>query len=213
MTTSEPVKLRSTSTSSSMGSSLSSKLPPARLKSFGKGDAEHPGFEFRRYWWEGKGPREGIRPWVHKKLRPGDDPEFGWAAKAEVLLPPCAPSEYMDIEVLLQRFDRMLPSFERHVMVQVKLTLDPDGPWHVGYERARGFARAHLASRFPVIIVAHIPQTVGLEGFGSHVHCIALSRSLNINGFKRADYELCSDVGYEQALSAWRSTVAAEVAA
>lgn len=194
----------------SRGESLPTALPPARLKSFGKGDAEHPGFAFTRYWWEGKGPREGIRPWIHKKLRPGDDPDFGWAAKAEVLLPPTAPSDYMDLEILLTSFDRKLPPYERHVMVQVKLGLDPDEPWHVGYERTRGYARAHLASRFPVIIVAHIPQTVGLEGFGSHVHCIALSRTLNINGFKPANYELCSDIGYEKALAAWRAWIAAE---
>src|SRR5690606_26913698 len=75
-------------------------IEPAELKSFGKGDADHPGFSFTRYWWEGEGPREGITPWVQKKLNPGDDPVFGKAAKAEALLPDTAPSPYLDPDFL-----------------------------------------------------------------------------------------------------------------
>jgi hypothetical protein len=184
----------------------------ARLKSFGKGDADHPGFSFTRYWWEGEGPREGVEPWMHKKIRPGDHPEFGFAAKGEILLPHTAPGEYGNMLYALERFDETMP-FERHAMIQVKLSLDEEEPWHAGYERVRGFARSHFANRFAVILVAHIPGVAGLNGNGSHIHCIVLSRFLTINGFGGACYSLCSDTGYEEALTAWQEWTAREGAA
>ncbi|MXO67181.1 hypothetical protein GRI91_15570 [Altererythrobacter endophyticus] len=186
---------------------------PATFKSFGKGDGDHPGFAFTRYWWEGEGLREGITPWVLKKLRLGDDPVFGQAARAEVLLPPTAPADYADCAFLLKRFDETRPSFEKHAMVQAKLSLDPSEPWHVGYERARGFVRAHFAVRFPVILVAHVPGVAGLEGYGNHVHCIVLPRPVTINGLGGTCHRLCSDRGYNEALEAWQRHVAKETAA
>ena len=189
---------------------ISETLPAAWLKCFSKGDSNHPGFSFTRYWWDGVGPREGIVPWVVKKMRPGDDPEFGLAAKVEVLLPRTAPSDYAFPEFLLRRFDETLPPFEMHTMVQVKITLDPGEPWHVGYERVRGYARTHFAERFPVILVAHVPGVAGLTGNGSHVHCIVLSRPLDINGLGGACHRLCSDKGYAEALAAWRAHLAGE---
>jgi hypothetical protein len=181
-------------------------LDAATLKSFGKGDAEHPGFSFTRYWWNGEGPREGITPWIEKKLRPGDDPRFGAAAKFETLLHGGAPSVYADLAFLLREFDEQLPPYERHAMIQVKLGLDPDIPWHAGYEHVRGFAYAHFVpQRFPVILVAHVPSVAGLNGYGSHVHCIVLSRPVGINGLEGACYHLCSDRGYADALAAWQT--------
>jgi hypothetical protein len=178
----------------------------AELKSFGRGDAKHPSFAFTRYWWADEGPRQGITPWVEKKLRPGDDPQFGAAAKVEVLLHDRAPADYADLAFLLRRFDEKLPQYERHLMVQVKLGLDPNEPWFAGYERARGFARQHFASkRFPVILVAHVPSTAGLNGFGNHVHCIVLSRPIGINGLEGPCHRLCSDKGYADALAAWNA--------
>lgn len=192
----------------------STEIEQAELKSFGKGDAEHPGFSFTRYWWKGEGPREGITPWVEKKLRPGDDPRFGAAAKREVLLYGSAPADYADLPFLLRQFDEKLPPYERHVMIQVKLALDANEPWHAGYERARTYARQHFVSqRFPVILVAHVPSVAGLDAFGSHVHCIVLSRRVGINGLEGACHRLCSDKGYAEALAAWRSWVAVEEAA
>ena len=191
----------------------SALLIPATLKHFGKGDAAHQGFSFTRYWWEKEGPREGIAAWVWKKIQPGDDPQFGKAAKVETLLPDNAPSDYANLDFLLKRFDDTLPPFERHAMIQVKLALGPDEPWHAGYERVRAFARAHFAKRFPTILVAHVPTVAGLEGNGSHVHCIVLSRPVTINGLGGADHRLCSDRGYEDTLAAWQAWVAAEKAA
>jgi len=205
---------KTSSTSKSIAKSVaapSSTATPAKLKSFRQTDADHPEFSFTRYWWEGEGLRSGITPWVHKKMRPGDDPHFGWAAKIEVLLPPAAPSDYMDVEFLLKQFDSTLPPFERHVMIQVKIALSADEPWHAGYERVRGYARAHFAE-FPIVPVVHVPSTAGLNGYGSHVHCIVLSRPLTINGLQGACHHLCSDRGYADALAAWQAWNAEEFA-
>ncbi|MXP30140.1 hypothetical protein GRI58_15125 [Porphyrobacter algicida] len=171
---------------------------------------DHPDLSYSRYWWDQKHDREGITPWIAKKLCPGDDPIFGHAAKAEVLLPPTAPSDYMDVHFLTSQFDRTLPSFEKHAMVQMKLFLDQQEAWHIGYERVRSFARAHFAATHPVILIAHVPQIVGLEGNGSHVHCVVLSRGINVNGFTPACTTLCSDRGYRKALAAWRKHLKAE---
>ncbi|MXP42087.1 hypothetical protein GRI75_10590 [Altererythrobacter soli] len=188
----------------------SAAIETPELKSFGKGDSEHPGFSFTRYWWEGEGPRAGITPWIEKKIRPGDDPRFGAAAKVEVMLHDTAPADYAGLAFLLRQFDEMLPPYERHVMIQVKLALNSKEPWHAGYERARAFARKHFVSqRFPVIMAAHVPSVVGLDGYGSHVHCIVLSRRVSINGLEGACHRLCSDRGYVEALAAWKAWVAA----
>jgi len=190
--------------------SISAKVESANLKSYIWYDAEGEGFTFTRYWWDGDGPREGITPWVRQKMWPGEDPKFGAAAKVEVLLPPTAPADYASAEFLLRRFDETLPPYERHAMVQAKIVLDAAEPWHVGYERARTYARSHFAARFPTILVAHVPGVAGLEGYGNHVHCIVLSRALGINGLGGADHQLCSDRGYADALSAWQASLARE---
>lgn len=206
--TTTKIAKRRTVAKTAVGLMTATVIEQAELKSFGKGDAAHPGFSFTRYWWEGAGPRAGIAPWVHKKLNPGDDPTFGKAAKAEMLLPDGAPADYADLAFMLERFDRQQPSYERHVMIQVKLALPEDEPWHVGYERGRAFARSHFCGRgFPVILVAHVPSVVGLEGRGSHVHCIVLARPLSINGFGGPSHRLCSDKGYAEALAAWNGWV------
>lgn len=188
------------------------ELEPAKLQSYIWHYTERAGFTFARFWWDGEGPREGITPWAHQKMQPGDDPRFGAAAKVEVLLPPNATSDYTSADFLLRRFDETLPPFERHAMAHAKIVLDPDEPWHIGYERVRGYARSHFARRFPVILVAHVPTTAGLAGNGSHVHCIVLARARNINGFTGACYRLCSDTGYQEGLAAWQAWAAGEEA-
>lgn len=179
-------------------------IEPATLKQFSQSGVE--GFTFTRYYWEGDGPREGITPWIQKKLRPGDDPKFGACAKAEVLLSAKTPAIYAELPFLIEHFDDELPRHERNAMVQVKLALDPEEPWHAGYEEVRAFARAHFVSQhLPVILVAHVPSVGGLNGYGPHVHCIVLSRPININGLLGANYRLCSDTGYAEALASWQA--------
>lgn len=165
---------------------------------------EHPDFGWFRYWYETECDRATVTEWIEKKSAPGDDPKFGRAARIEVLLPPSAPADYTNIEFLTQRFDETLPPFEKHALIQVKIMLDNDEAWHIGYERVRSFARSHFAHRYVVILIAHIPGTAGLKGQGNHIHCAVLSRTININGFGGACTNLCSDRGYEAAVAAWQ---------
>jgi hypothetical protein len=177
----------------------------AGLKQFTNGAGGHPGFTFTRYWWEGDGPRAGIRSWVEKKLAPGDDPVFGRAAKWEVLIPDSAPADYADLDFLLERFDARLQPFERHVFIQVKITLDPGESWVAGYERVRAYARSHFAGQgHPVVIVAHVPGTAGSAN-ASHVHVVVLNRSLGINGLGEVNHRLCSDKGNADAWDSWQA--------
>lgn len=186
---------------------LTSSAAPvaAELKQFTDGAGGHPGFSFTRYWWEGEGPRAGIKPWVEKKIAPGDDPVFGRAAKWEVLIPDGASADYADLQFLLDRFDARLQPFERHVFIQVKITLDPRESWVAGYERARAYARAHFVSQgHPVVIVAHVPGTAGSAN-AAHVHVVVLSRDLGINGLGEVNHRLCSDKGNAEAWDAWQT--------
>src|SRR5690606_41468610 len=82
-------------------------IEPATLKQFSQNGAE--GFTFTRFWWDGEGPREGITPWIQKKLRPGDDPNFGACAKSEVLLSQRTPAVYADLPFLIEEVDAKPP--------------------------------------------------------------------------------------------------------
>lgn len=164
---------------------------------------DHPDFEFSRHWYKGQESRVGVRPWFDKKLVPGGDPYFGYAARYDVLVPPTAPGDLARFGTLVDRFDETLPPYEQHAMIHVKIMLDPAEAWHVGFERVRSYARAHFAHRFAVVLIAHIPGLAGLKGQGNHIHCAVLSREITINGFGGACTDLCSDRGYEAALAAW----------
>lgn len=178
---------------------------PAELKQFTNGGGFYPNFSFIRYWWEGEGPRAGIKPVIQKKLTPGDDPQFGKAAKWEVLIPDNAPSEFADFDRLLDRFDAMLPPFERHALVQVKIILDPQQSWVAGYERVRSYVRGHfLPAAHPVVLVAHVPGVAGATN-RSHVHAMVLSRALTIDGMGIVNHRLCSDLGHTDAWAAWQA--------
>ena len=121
-----------------------------------------------------------------------------------MLLPAAAAGDLAKSGTLVDRYDETHPPYEKHVMVHVKIMLDDHEPWHVGFERIRSFARAHFADRFATVLIAHVPAMGGLTGKGSHVHCAVLARTLSINGFEGACRVLCSDQGYEAALTAWR---------
>lgn len=163
---------------------------------------EDPEFTWARHYYKGSENRDGIRPWLSKKLFPGNDPRFGYAAKLDVLLPVAAAGDLARSGTLVDRYDETHPPYEKHVMVHVKIMLDHHEPWHVGFERIRSFARAHFADRFATVLIAHVPTMGGLTGKGSHVHCAVLARPLSINGFEGACRVLCSDQGYEAALTA-----------
>ncbi|MEW9855672.1 hypothetical protein [Novosphingobium sp. M1R2S20] len=61
-----------------------------------------------------------------------------------------------------------------------------------------------------MILVAHVPSVAGLEGNGSHVRCIVLSRRVGTNDLEGDCHRLCSDKGYAEARAAWRERLAEE---
>ncbi|WP_298671500.1 hypothetical protein [uncultured Sphingomonas sp.] len=180
----------------------------ASLERFCDGGGTHEGFRFLRAWWQGDGPRPGIAGYVLKKLRPGDDPEFGRAARYDVLLPRAAPSEYMVPEHLLARYDEMLPLFARHAFAQITIDLDRSEPLHVGYERVRSYASSFTHSCHAVILVLHQPA-LALSANAPHCHLIIPARFLTAGGFGAAATALCSDPGHRSAWQAWQAHLVA----
>lgn len=191
--------------SKALGATRLSDEPKTKLKSFTHPPSdEDPDFSWTRYWYPQKENREGLARWLNKKICVGDDPTFGQAARLDVLLPMSASSEYIDPAVLTERFDSALPGFEKHAMVQAKIFLNPDEPWHNAWERVRSFAHAHFAARFATVLIAHTPSAAAIEGQGNHVHCAVLPRRLTADGFGATCTTLCSDTGYYNAREAWR---------
>ena len=108
-------------------SSAAANTGNTEMKSFTHGVKESdPDFSYGRYWYPEREDRVGVGQWVHGKCVLGDDPRFGHAAKVEVLLPPAAPSDYANLDFLLQRFDETLPPFEKHALIQTKIFLDEE---------------------------------------------------------------------------------------
>ena len=139
------------------------ELPQTKLSVFVHDRCkDHRDFAFSRHWYKSAENRIGVRPWFDKKLFPGQDRRFGCAAKYDLLLPPTAPGDLGRFGTLVDRFDDTLPPYEQHAMIHVKIMLDPAEAWHVGFERARSYARAYFAPRFASILIAHIPGLAGL---------------------------------------------------
>lgn len=156
--------------------------------------------------WASSENRPGIAPWVQKKLRPGNDPEFGQALLADLVLPAEASGEYMDLAFLFDRYDRTQPSYEQHALVQMKFTLADSEPLHVGWERVRAFALQYLAGErgMAAVLVLHNPGAAG-SGNAPHIHVIVPARQLTANGFSATDTRLCSDQGHEECWAAWQA--------
>lgn len=178
----------------------------AELRCFINGGGVYPNFDFTRYWWASSENRPGIAPWVQKKLKPGSDPEFGQALRADLVLPKAASGDYMNLAFLLDRFDRTLPSYEQHAFVQMKFILPGDEPLHVGWERVRAFALEYLAGErgLAAVMVLHNPGIAG-SGNAPHIHVIVPARQLTANGFGATDKGLCSDRGQEECWAAWQA--------
>ena len=184
--------------------SVATSVPaPATLKRYYDGAGPHPHFRFLRAWYDGDGQRGGIAETVLKKLKPGDDPHFGLATKYEVLLPASAPSEYMSVALLLERYDAVLPQFGVHAFAQITVDLSTDEPLHVFYERVRRYAHTFTAQGLAVVLVLHVPSAA-LSANLPHCHLIIPARSLTAHGFGAAATLLCSDVGNAQAWEAWQ---------
>ncbi|MEN3972147.1 hypothetical protein WJS89_05645 [Sphingomicrobium sp. XHP0235] len=160
----------------------------------------------RLYWPDGDGPRASLEGHLAKKRHPaGTGARHRAAARMEVLLPPDAPEEYVDIDRLVQRYEEALPSDASTAIAQVTLHF-PDAPnLHSKYEESRAWVREHfvLGMRLPVILVLHAPYLVGSDVPG-HVHALVLTAKLSRFGWIGIDEKVSSDAGRKAALRSWK---------
>lgn len=177
----------------------------AELRLFHDGGGRQENFSFTRAYWVGEGERESILDRINKKLdviRSETGEVLARAAKVDLLLPPVAPQEYMDIEHVVRRYEETLPPHELNAFAQVTIRF-PDVPnLHQPWEMVRGWAKLHYAGRVPVILVLHAPHLAGSPNPG-HVHCIALCRSLTIMGWAHMERAIASDAGQREAHESW----------
>lgn len=181
---------------------------PANLKAFHHGTEDTENFGFSRFWWEGDGAREGIKPKVLKKFQPmpasGDDPDQVTAARTDALIPLDAQADYANVRHLLERYDATLPALETHAFVQVTLhfpdALNMHGPW----EEARAFAMDYfvLERRLAVIMVLHAPN-LAASGSNLHAHLLIPLRRIGVLGWGEVERHLPNDRGRAETYSAW----------
>lgn len=182
--------------------SLDPVLAPAALRSHFDGGGEFPGIKFGRFWWEGDGPKGGVRHAIGKKLRPGTDPQFGKAAMVEPLLPLDAPCDYWCADHLLERYDAWHPSWEPTGYVQVNFYLEPGHTPLALREKVRRLAREQFEG-LPSIVILHMPGWAGVGYSQPHVHLILLPRQLGPMGWGAFDRRWPNDRGHRELWTAW----------
>lgn len=189
---------------------LAAAPTPAILKAFHHGTEGTENFVFSRFWWEGDGWREGIATKVLKKFRPKldehDDPDAVTAARTDLLLPPDAQADYMDVRHLLARYDATLPPHEAHAFVQVTLHFPEALNMHSAWEEARAFAMEHFVinrqRRLAVIMALHAPS-LAASGSNLHAHLAIPLRRIGSLGWGEMERHLPNDRGREETFAAW----------
>ena len=187
-----------------VGSSETICLPSdCELAVFADGGGQFEGFRFFRHFYRGEGPRPPIEPLINAKLRPGDDPKFGGAAKVDVLLPDDAPGDYMDVRFLVERYQSRHQSWEPTAFIQLNFYAREGESALSLYECARAFCRAQFALiGCPVVLTLHIPGFAGHENRW-HCHAQILPRSLGPMGFVHWHRDLACDEGNRSIYAAW----------
>lgn len=163
-------------------------------------------FGFARLGWgAGSAPREPLSAYLMKKQHPASaKAKHRSAAKMEVLLPPDAPEEYVDVDRLVTRYEEALGDNAETAIAQVTLHF-PDAPnLHSRYEESRAWVRSHfvLGMGLPVILVLHAPYLAGSDAPG-HVHALVLTAKLSRFGWIGIDDKVASDAGRKAALRSW----------
>lgn len=175
------------------------------LAMFVDGGGTFPRFKFIRYFFKGDGPRPSVRPLIDKKRQPGSDPKFGSAAKAEVLIPDDAATEYLDADHLAARFEATHQPWEPNALVQINFYAEPGQAPHALYERVRSFCRSHFVSGgCPVFLALHVPSHAGHDN-EAHCHAQILPRCLGSMGFGHWVRDLACDTGNRATYAAWQT--------
>ena len=164
---------------------------------------------------------------VFKRLFPvnrPDNPHQPWPKPScyryDVLLPPGAPNDYVDPEVLCRADDKQGWKGLKDLIVITTMRFPetvadpPTLTLAEAYERARAFAYARFCSvperRLAVILAFHVPAHAGVEENVPHCHLMALSRRVSAGslGFgELLSYPLATDAGrqiIDDEYDAWR---------
>ena len=182
--------------------------PTSELACFSDGGGQFPNFRYFRYWWRGEGQRPSIVPLIDKKLRPGDDPRFGIAAKIDLLLPDDAPGDYLDLAHLLERYGARHQPWQQSALVQLNFYLEDGQSAFALFERVRSFCRVQFVSAgCPVILTLHVPGYAGHEN-PAHCHAQILPRTLGPMGFGSWHHDLACDTGNRSIYAAWQGSLA-----
>lgn len=107
--------------------------------------------------------------------------------------------------LLVGRFVRHF-SFDLSDYAQFTLTLPPDEPPHVGWERVRAWVRSYFVrqEQLAALMVLHLPYLADSSN-ASHIHILLPARRLSVNGFTGHARDVCSDSGCHDAWNSWLS--------
>lgn len=130
--------------------------------------------------------------------------------RVEVILPPRADDMLSAPPVLLGQMDAHAAECEKALLVYVTLPLGDVERVHVGFERARAFARSLADEReLASVLALHAPGRVNAP-FPLHAHCLIVSRAITGLGLRHGlyDEELIRDTGQAIVEDLWREQLA-----
>ena len=130
--------------------------------------------------------------------------------RMEVILPPRADDMLADPGLLLGQMDATAAEREKALLVYVTLPLADVERVHVGWERARGFARRIAQERdLASLLALHAPGRVNAP-FGLHAHCLIVPRQIGGLGIRHGlyDEDLIHDGGQAVIEGLWKDQLA-----
>lgn len=159
-----------------------------------------------------EGPRTGLDGKVERKLNPVPSdgrPREYTAFKVDVLLPPLAPSDYMDPRHLARMYEATLPPKETAAFMQLTPRFPRALNLHWPWEVSRAFARREIvdALQLPVLAALHAPSVAGSPA-PPHVHLFVFPRALNQFGYGAVDRTFASPDTHKRMYDAWRQFLA-----
>lgn len=151
----------------------------------------------------------------HVGRQPSDADFTAWTPnveRVEVILPAKADDMLADPAVLLQQMDVTAAECEKALLVYITLPLGDVERVHVGWERARAFARRLACERdLASVLALHAPGRVNTP-FALHAHCLVVPRCIAGLGIGHGlyDSDLTHDAGQALIEALWSSHLAGE---
>lgn len=144
-----------------------------------------------------------------------DDPEKPWPRptcyRHDVLLPPWAPTDYLDPQTLCRAYGAQGWDGVKDLVVIASfrfpetVATPPTMTLATAYELVRAFAYQRLAveRNLATVIAMHVPGRAGQEGLPPHIHVMSLARVLGATGFGTFVRPLASDAGRKVVEDEW----------